>query len=43
MGDVKAFVHQWCAKNSAEPSFEVRPTGKRRRLKIICSLYCYVI
>ena len=30
MGDVKAYVHQWCAKNSSEPNFEVRPTGKRR-------------
>lgn len=25
--DIKAFFHEWCAKNKFEPQFEVRPTG----------------
>ncbi|XP_001604965.2 dosage compensation regulator isoform X1 [Nasonia vitripennis] len=38
MGDIKAFLHQWCAKNSTEPSFEVRPTGPKHRQRFLCEL-----
>ena len=27
MGDIKSFFHQWCAKTTKEPQFDVRPTG----------------
>ncbi|XP_014216222.1 dosage compensation regulator [Copidosoma floridanum] len=38
MGDIKAFMHQWCTKNQAEPQFEVRPTGPKHRQRFLCEL-----
>ncbi|XP_076644853.1 dosage compensation regulator mle isoform X2 [Halictus rubicundus] len=38
MGDIKSFFHQWCAKNSKEPQFDVRPTGPKHRQRFLCEL-----
>lgn len=38
MGDVKSFLHQWCAKNGKEPTFDVRPTGPKHRQRFLCEL-----
>ncbi|KAJ8672784.1 hypothetical protein QAD02_004044 [Eretmocerus hayati] len=38
MGDAKAFLHQWCAKTTTEPNFEVRPTGPKHRQRFLCEL-----
>ncbi|XP_076302430.1 LOW QUALITY PROTEIN: dosage compensation regulator mle-like [Lasioglossum baleicum] len=38
MGDIKSFFHQWCAKNSREPQFDVRPTGQKHRQRFLCEL-----
>lgn len=28
MANPKAFLHEWCAKNSLEPQFEIKQAGK---------------
>ncbi|XP_046413573.1 dosage compensation regulator isoform X1 [Neodiprion virginianus] len=38
MGDIKAFLHQWCAKNGHDPQFDVRPTGPKNRQRFLCEL-----
>ncbi|KZC09251.1 Dosage compensation regulator [Dufourea novaeangliae] len=38
MGDIKSFFHQWCAKSSKEPQFDVRPTGPKHRQRFLCEL-----
>nr|CAH7722050.1 unnamed protein product [Callosobruchus chinensis] len=38
MGDVKAFLHQFCQKSKTEPVFEVRPTGPRHRQRFLCEV-----
>ncbi|XP_011310388.1 dosage compensation regulator [Fopius arisanus] len=38
MGDIKSFLHQWCAKNAKEPVFDVRPTGPKHRQRFLCEL-----
>ena len=38
MGDIKSFFHQWCAKTSKEPQFDVRPTGPKHRQRFLCEL-----
>ncbi|XP_053976176.1 dosage compensation regulator isoform X1 [Hylaeus volcanicus] len=38
MGDIKSFLHQWCAKTSKEPQFDVRPTGPKHRQRFLCEL-----
>ncbi|XP_076767184.1 dosage compensation regulator mle [Xylocopa sonorina] len=38
MGDIKSFFHQWCAKNSKDPQFDVRPTGPKHRQRFLCEL-----
>ncbi|XP_026462459.1 dosage compensation regulator isoform X3 [Ctenocephalides felis] len=39
MGDVKSFLHQFCAKRKLDPpNFEIRPTGPKHRQRFLCEV-----
>jgi len=38
MANPKAFLHEWCAKNSLEPQFETKQAGTKFNLRFICEV-----
>ncbi|GLV45680.1 maleless [Carabus blaptoides fortunei] len=38
MGDIKSFLHIWCAKNKSEVTFDVRSTGPKHRQRFLCEV-----